>query len=67
MFLRMLKALVASAALMLASQASYALQVGDKAPDFSLPSTKGGNVRLSDFAGKQSLVIFTYVGAFTKT
>lgn len=67
MFLRMLKALVASAALMLASQASYALQVGDRAPDFSLPSTKGGNVRLSDFAGKQSLVIFTYVGAFTKT
>jgi thioredoxin-dependent peroxiredoxin len=67
MFLRLLKALVAGAALMLASQASYALQVGDKAPDFSLPSTKGGNVKLSDFAGKQSVVIFTYVGAFTKT
>ena len=51
---------------MLASHASYALQVGDKAPEFSLPSTKGGNVKLSDFAGKQSVVIFTYVGAFTK-
>jgi thioredoxin-dependent peroxiredoxin len=67
MFLRMLKALVAGMALMLASQASYALQVGDKAPDFSLPSTKGGNIKLSDFAGKQSVVVFTYVGAFTKT
>ncbi len=66
MFLRMLKSLLAGAALMLASHASYALQVGDKAPEFSLPSTKGGNVKLSDFAGKQSVVIFTYVGAFTK-
>jgi peroxiredoxin len=67
MYLRLLKSLLAGAALMLASQASYALQVGDKAPDFSLPSTKGGNVRLSDFAGKQSVIVFTYVGAFTKT
>ncbi len=67
MFLRLLKSLLAGAALMLASQVAHALQVGDKAPDFSLPSTKGGNVRLSDFAGKQSVVIFTYIGAFTKT
>ena len=67
MFLRMLKSLLAGAALMLAAQSSYALQVGDKAPDFSLPSTKGASVRLSDFAGKQSVVIFTYIGAFTKT
>ena len=66
MFLRMLKSLLAGAALLLAAQSSYALQVGDKAPDFSLPSTKGANVRLSDFAGKQSVVIFTYIGAFTK-
>jgi len=63
----MLKTVLAGAALLLASQASYALQVGDKAPDFSLPSTKGGNVKLSDFAGKQSVIIFTYIGAFTKT
>lgn len=67
MFLRMLKSLLAGAVLALSLQPAYALQVGDKAPDFSLPSTKGGNVRLSDFAGKQSVVIFTYIGAFTKT
>ncbi len=66
MFLRMLKTVLAATALMLAAQSSHALQVGDKAPDFSLPSTKGGNVRLSDFAGKQSVVLFTYIGAFTK-
>ncbi len=67
MFLRMLKSLLAGAVLALAMQPAYALQVGDKALDFSLPSTKGANIRLSDFAGKQSVVIFTYVGAFTKT
>lgn len=64
---RWLKMLLAGAALALAAGGAQALQVGDKAPDFSLPSTKGGNVRLSDFAGKQSVVIFTYIGAFTKT
>lgn len=67
MYLRLLRTLLAGAALMLATQASHALQVGDKAPDFSLPSTSGTNVRLSDFAGKQSVVIFTYFAAFTKT
>ncbi len=67
MSLRLLKTLLAGATLMLATQASYALQVGDKAPDFSLPSTSGTNVRLSDFAGKQSVVIFTYYAAYTKT
>ena len=67
MFLRMLKALLAGAFLALAAQSVHALQVGDKAPDFSLPSTKGANIRLSDFAGKQSVVVFFYIGAFTKT
>ena len=66
-YLRLLKLLLAGAAFALVTQAAHALQVGDKAPDFSLPSTKGGNVRLSDFAGKKSVVIFTYIGAFTKT
>ncbi|MBM3341275.1 MAG: redoxin domain-containing protein [Betaproteobacteria bacterium] len=66
MVLRRMKSLFFAAALLLAAQASHALQVGDKAPDFSLPSTSGTNIRLSDFAGKQSVVIFTYIGAFTK-
>ena len=66
-YVKWLQLLLASAALALATQAAHALQVGDKAPDFSLPSTKGGNIKLSDFEGKQSVVIFTYIGAFTKT
>ena len=42
-----------------------ALQVGEKAPDFTLPATTADEVKLSDFAGKKHLVIFFYVGAFT--
>ncbi len=59
--------LLLAGALLLASQAGLALQVGDKAPDFSLPSTGPNNVRLSDFAGKKSVVVFFYIGAFTKS
>jgi peroxiredoxin Q/BCP len=36
------------------------LQVGDKAPDFSLPNQDKTLVRLSDFLGKKSVVIFFY-------
>lgn len=44
-----------------------ALEVGDKAPDFSLPSTKGGTFKLSDLAGKKNLVIQFYILDFTPT
>ena len=65
MFLRMLKSLMAGTLLALAAQSAHALQVGDRAPDFSMPSATGSTVRLSDFAGKKSVVIFTYIAAFT--
>jgi peroxiredoxin len=38
-----------------------ALDVGEKAPDFTLPSTKGGKLQLSNLAGKQNVVIQFYV------
>ena len=36
-----------------------ALQPGDKAPDFDLPSDEGGDIRLKDFAGR-SVVLYFY-------
>ena len=33
-------------------------QIGDKAPDFELPSDEGGDIRLKDFAGKPLVVYF---------
>lgn len=41
------------------------LKVGDMAPDFELPSTKGGKVKLSDFRGKKTVVVAFFPAAFT--
>ena len=35
-------------------------QIGQQAPEFSLPSTDDKDVRLSDFRGKQSVVLYFY-------
>ena len=35
-----------------------ALQPGDKAPDFSLPSDEGGDIRLKDLAGRTVVLYF---------
>ena len=44
-----------------------ALEVGDKAPDFELISTKGGKFKLSSLAGKKNVVVQFYVLDFTPT
>ena len=41
-----------------------ALKVGDKAPDFTLPSTTGEKISLSQFKGKKPVVLFFYIFAF---
>ena len=35
-----------------------AVEVGDKAPDFELPSTRGGKLKLSSLRGKNVLINF---------
>ena len=41
-----------------------ALKVGDKAPDFTLSSTTGDKISLSQFQGKKPVVLFFYIFAF---
>lgn len=41
------------------------LQVGDRAPDFTLSSTAGGTVHLSDYRGRSSVVLAFFPKAFT--
>jgi hypothetical protein len=47
-------------------QVAVALDVGDKAPDFELESTKGGKLKLSSLKGKNVLINF-YVLDFSPT
>jgi len=44
----------------------FALNVGDKAPTFELESTTGEKIKLDDYLGKKPVVLFFYIGAFTK-
>lgn len=41
------------------------LKVGDIAPDFSLQSTTGKPIKLSDFKGKKNVVLAFFPAAFT--
>jgi hypothetical protein len=49
--------------LMVAGPAS-ALEVGQKAPDFTLMAPGNTQVRLADLLGKGPVVIYTFVDAF---
>jgi peroxiredoxin Q/BCP len=44
-----------------------ALKVGDKAPDFTLPSAGDKPVKLSELLGKGPVVVYTVIQAFTPT
>ena len=47
------------------AQAAEALKVGDPAPDFSLQGSDGKTYKLSDFRGKQAVVVAWFPKAFT--
>ena len=47
--------------------AASALEVGQKAPDFTLNGTDGKPVKLSDLTAKGPIVLYTFIAAFTGT
>jgi peroxiredoxin Q/BCP len=47
--------------------AARALEVGQKAPDFTLNGTDGKPVKLSDLTAKGPIVLYTFIAAFTGT
>ena len=67
--MRLLKQLcvfaVFSGALLAQAPATDALKVGEKAPDFTLPSTTGETVHLADYIGKSTVVLAFFPAAFT--
>lgn len=59
----------AVAAMVCAAPASAALSIGNKAPEFTLQATQGGNVftfNLADALKKGPVVLYFYPAAFTK-
>ena len=67
----MRSAMVVTAMLMMAAAGGAQtpapeLKVGDPAPDFSLPASDGKTYKLSDFKGKQAVVIAWFPKAFTQ-
>lgn len=44
-----------------------AVEVGQSAPEFKLPSTMGGDVSLSDFRGKKWVLLEFYGADFSPT
>ncbi len=59
-------AIILSILLFLPPTLLLAVEVGDKAPDFELPSTKGGKLKLSSLRGKNVLINF-YILDFSPT
>jgi len=53
------------ATLLFVAPSVHALEVGQKAPDFSLTGSDGKTYRLADFAGKRGFVLAWFPKAFT--
>ena len=60
------KTVFVSILLSLWSLTALCLEVGDSAPDFSLPGTDGKQYRLSDYRGKQAVILAWFPKAYTR-
>lgn len=56
---------LASLSVALTLTPAHALEVGDVAPDFTLPASDGNSYRLSDYKGKQAVVLAWFPKAYT--
>jgi AhpC/TSA family len=51
--------------LWLLTASALAIDVGDQAPDFVMHSTVGETVRLSEYQGRKTVLLFFFPAAFT--
>ena len=64
-----LRPIVLAGAMMslVAAGPAAALEVGQKAPDFTIAGTGGKPVKLAEMLGKGPIVVYTFIQAFTGT
>ena len=48
--------------MLIRASAATALEIGEMAPDFTLPGTTGEKISLSQFRGRKAILIEFYVG-----
>jgi len=63
----LLGAALAVASIVAGPGSAVAVEVGQPAPDFKLPSTMGGDLSLSDFRGKKWVLLEFYGADFAPT
>ena len=59
--------LLAAAWMGAGARVATALEAGEAAPDFTLPSTTGEKISLSQFHGKKLVLVEFYVAGFAPT
>ncbi|MEI8188611.1 MAG: hypothetical protein WCI75_02700 [candidate division NC10 bacterium] len=59
--------LVCLVAILILATGAAALEVGQKAPEFTLAAPDGKQVKLGDLLAKGPVVIYTFIQAFTGT
>jgi len=60
-------ALIGLVTVLFLTASAAALDVGQKAPEFTLADPAGKQVKLSDLTAKGPVVIYTFIQAFTGT